>query len=257
MLTKKDTSFLKQIVKDTICELKDDLLKPLIHRIEIMESDIMDQAKEIEKLKDELAKKDTIIESLDTDNKRLADRAKSDANYVDKVTNDLEQYGRRNNIRIFGIEDDANRQTSETTTKLLISTIKAKTGLYINEQEIDIAHRLGKYKQGKHRPIIVKFVRRQTKINVFKHAKQLRQSSIYINDDLTKLNQEVLSAVRIKDRVEVKRAWSYEGKIFVVYNQEGNDDRPYELQYRQYQYWLDLPWPARTSAPAARPSEKR
>jgi len=106
MLTKNDTSFLKQIVKDTICELKDDLLKPLIHRIEIMESDIMGQAKEIEKLKDELAKKDTIIESLGTDNKRSADRAKSDANYVDKVTNDLEQYGRRNNIRISDIKDD-------------------------------------------------------------------------------------------------------------------------------------------------------
>jgi len=132
-----------------------------------MESDIMDQAKEIEKLKDELAKKDTIIESPDTNNKRLADRTKSDANYVYKVTNDLEQYGRQNNIHVSGIEGDANRQTSRTTTELLISTIKAKTGLDINEQEIDIAHRLGKYKQGKHRPIIVKFVRRQTKINIF------------------------------------------------------------------------------------------
>ena len=57
MLTKNDTSFLKQIVKDTFCELKDDLFKPLIHIFEIMDSDIMDQAKEIEKLKDELAKK--------------------------------------------------------------------------------------------------------------------------------------------------------------------------------------------------------
>jgi len=49
--------FWKQIVKDTICELKDHLFKPLIHRFKIMKSDIMDQAKEIEKLKDELAKK--------------------------------------------------------------------------------------------------------------------------------------------------------------------------------------------------------
>jgi len=33
MLTKTDTGFLKQIIKDTICEL----LKPLIHQIEILE----------------------------------------------------------------------------------------------------------------------------------------------------------------------------------------------------------------------------
>jgi len=200
MLTKKDTPFLKQTIKDTICELKDELFKPLIHRIEILESDLMDQAKEIETLKSEMTKRDAVIETLDEENKRLLDRAQADANYVDKVTNELEQYGRRNNIRISGINGDAHRQTSEATTELFRNTIKEKTGVYIDEHEIDIAHRLGKFKQGKQRPIIVKFVRRQTKIKVFKHAKQLRQSSIYINEDLTKLNQEVLSSVRMKER---------------------------------------------------------
>ena len=114
---------------------------------------------------------------------------------MDRVTYELEQYG----WRISGINGDAHRQTSEATAELVRNTIKEKTGDDINEHEIDIAHRLGKFKQGKQRPIIVKFVRRQTKIKVFKQAKQLRQSSIYINEDLTKLNQEVLSSVRLKD----------------------------------------------------------
>jgi hypothetical protein len=73
---------------------------------------------------------------------------------------------------------------------------------------------------------------------------KLCQYSIYINDDLTKINQEVLSTVRLKDRNSVKKEWSHEGRIYVIYNQEGQDDPPAELQYRQYQYWLDLPWPA-------------
>ena len=227
MLTKNDTSFLKQIIKETISELKEDLFKPLMHRIEILESNVMDQAKEIETLKKEMTKKDSTIEHLNADNKRLADRIRTDEDYVDKTTNELEQYGRRNNIRISGISGDANRQSSETTTELFLNTIKEKTGLDISEHEIDIAHRLGKYRQGKHRPIIVKFVRRQTKIKLFKHSKQLRQSSIYVNEDLSKTNQEVLSADRLKDRDTVKIASSYEGKIYVVYNQEGNDDRPY------------------------------
>jgi len=241
----------------TICELKDELFKPLIHRIEILGSDLMDQAKEIETLKSETTKRDTSIKTLDEENKRLLDRVKADANYVDKVTNELKQYGRRNNTHISGINGDAHRQTSEATAELVRNTIKEKTGVDINEHEIRIAHRLGKFKQGTHGPIIVKFVRRQTKIRVFKHAKQLRQSSIYINGDLTKLNQEVLSSVRLKDKDTVKRAWSYEGKIFVVYNQDGDDDRPYELQYKQYQYWLDMPWTARKSATAALTSQPR
>jgi len=35
MLTKSDTRFLKQIIKDTISEQKEDVFKQLMHRIEI------------------------------------------------------------------------------------------------------------------------------------------------------------------------------------------------------------------------------
>ena len=58
-MTKNDTSFLKQIIKDTIIELKEDEFKPLMHRIEILEGDVMDQAKEIETLKKKMTKKDS------------------------------------------------------------------------------------------------------------------------------------------------------------------------------------------------------
>jgi len=72
----------------TICELKDELFKPLIHRIEILESDLMDQAKAIATLKSETTKRDSSIKTLDEEIKRLLDRVKADANYVDKVTNE-------------------------------------------------------------------------------------------------------------------------------------------------------------------------
>ena len=89
-----------------------------------MESDIMDQAKQIQKLIDELTLKYTTIENLNADNQRLADRAKKDAECIDKVTNELEQYGGRNNIRIAGIKGDTNRQSSKSTTEQFIKTIK-------------------------------------------------------------------------------------------------------------------------------------
>jgi len=108
----------------------------------------MDQTIVIEKLRDELTLKDISFENLKTNNQRLADRAKKDADYVYKVTNELEQYGRRN-IRIAGIKGEANRQPSDTTTEQFITT-KENTGLDINVNEIDIAHRLGNYQKGKH-----------------------------------------------------------------------------------------------------------
>ena len=111
---------------------KEDLFKQRMHRIEILEGDVMNQGKEIETLKDEMTKRDSTIAHLNADNRRLTDRIRADEDYVDKTTNKLEQYGRRNNIRIPGVSGDANRQSFETTTALFINTIKEKTGLNIS-----------------------------------------------------------------------------------------------------------------------------
>ena len=65
------------------------------------------------------------------------------------VNNLAIQYGRRNNIRISGLNGDNNRQSSDETTKLIIKTIKDKTGLELSGRDIDVAHRRGKYREGK------------------------------------------------------------------------------------------------------------
>jgi len=39
----------------------------------------------------------------------------------------------------------------------------------INVDEIDVAHRIEKYRQGKQQPFLLQLVKRQTMIQVFKH----------------------------------------------------------------------------------------
>ncbi|KAH3809673.1 hypothetical protein DPMN_138049 [Dreissena polymorpha] len=65
-------------------------------------------------------------------------------------------------------------------------------------KDLDVAHKLGKYVPNKNRPVIVKFVRRQTKIDVMQRANRLKGTNIYVNDDLTKTNAEVLASLRLK-----------------------------------------------------------
>ncbi|KAH3825927.1 hypothetical protein DPMN_127814 [Dreissena polymorpha] len=55
--------------------------------------------------------------------------------------------------------------------------------IHLECRGIDVSHRLGKYTPNKDRPVIVKFVRRQTKIDVMKRAKLLKGTGIYINED--------------------------------------------------------------------------
>ena len=70
---------------------------------------------------------DTEIENLTEDNKRLADRERSDEFCVNKLTNELQQYGRRNSICISGLNGDTNRQSSEKTTELPVMKMMSHT----------------------------------------------------------------------------------------------------------------------------------
>ncbi|KAH3879976.1 hypothetical protein DPMN_003888 [Dreissena polymorpha] len=72
--------------------------------------------------------------------------------------------------------------------------------------------------------VIVKFVRRQMKIEIMKRAKLLKGTGIFINDDLTNINAEVLASLRLKEPELVEKAWSRDGKLFVRYRgQERNE----------------------------------
>ena len=57
----------------------------------------------------------------------------------------------------------------------MIDTIKEKMGEKIEKNEIDRSHRLGAPKiNGKSRPIIIKFVRYNTRCKIFKNKKKLK-----------------------------------------------------------------------------------
>jgi hypothetical protein len=123
--------------------------------------------------------------------------------------------------------------------------LNQKLGTHIETRDIDVAHRLGKYAQHKCRPVIVKFVRRQTKIEIMKRAKLLKGTGIYINEDLTKINAEVLASLRLKEPELVEKAWSRDGKLFVRYRgQERNE----QVTFDKYKLWMAKSWPTKTYA---------
>ena len=51
MLTKTDTTFIKKMIKDTMMEIKDSLLAPVIKRVEILEGELHEKEIENQKLK--------------------------------------------------------------------------------------------------------------------------------------------------------------------------------------------------------------
>ena len=103
----------------------------------------------------------------------------------------MEQYGRRDNIRIFGVPETPEEDPYEKVVQ-----VAAQTGVQIRSEDISVCHRLPARSGPK--PLIVKFVRRQVKSMVMAGKKTLREqnSNVYINDDLTPLRSHLAKVLR-------------------------------------------------------------
>ena len=156
---------------------------------------------EVEKLRKEAHGDSKVLEN------RLSNLFLSDAN---------EQYGRRENVRIFGVEG----QTGEDVYQQVVDVLKG-TGVEIGMSDINVCHRLpARGQSGK--PNIVKFVRRETKLALMKKKSVLRHQSgrpIYINDDITQLRARLPKSV--EEKLDVRAANMINEKIIVY--QTNND----------------------------------
>ena len=151
---------------------------------------------------------------------------------------DLEQYSRRSCLRISGIPEDGNDDTTRAVLDLA-----HRCGANINQDDIDRSHRVGRPKEtaideediadisdeqqvsAKSREIIVKFHSYGARLQLLKGRKFFRERNIkiFINEDLTKTRKNLAFSCRKlrKDpRSTVAKTWVYNGNVFI----QDNDD---------------------------------
>ena len=146
---------------------------------------------------------------------------------------DLEQYGRRNNLRINGIPETE----SENTTELVKTLANDKLGVTLDDRDFDRSHRVGK--SGTHpRSILVKFTNYTARNIVIKQRRKLKGSGITIQEDLTKKNQNLLK--KTAQQTGVVSTWSRDGRVFagVLTSTPG---KLAKVQIRSTASWQDLP----------------
>lgn len=235
----KDDGSLREIIKDVFSQMKEEFLKSISYRIDILEGKIFDKESENDKLRGEIDRLKTQLKEQQEENDSMRSTVERSEDRINERMNDLEQYSRINNIRIDGVDENNGEKATETEEKVVNVLNEMMPDLNLKTEEIEIAHRLGKSKKGKPRQIIVQFSSRSTKVEILKRRKMLKGSSIYVNEDLTRVNQEVLSCVRKKQRDEISSVWSRDGKIFYK-NKMGSI---HKVHFRDYSHWLGLPWP--------------
>lgn len=150
----------------------------------------------------------------------------------------LEQYGRRNIIRVSGIQEQNNEDTDD-----IVLQLANDLDVPMTKQDIDRSHRVGKLdtrnqsgRAGRAkkpvRDIIVKFSTYNARHRLFQKRKALRETdsellkSVYLNEDLTKFRSEILFEARSLRRArKLNSAYSSDGKLFV----RDLEDRRYQI----------------------------
>jgi hypothetical protein len=204
----------EQFVNEKLKTLKEDLGKEIktevdkvYEQLQNLNSDIIKIMDNIEKENERITKKnDELEEKLQERERRLKDH--------EVRLNNIEQYTRRNSVRIYGIEDTDKDESISKSRSLVIKMLKDKLEIDIKPTEIDIAHRLGKYQEDGIRPIICKFVSRTLKKEVIGVRRKLKGSKVVIREDLTAKNAKLLETVSARE--EVSTAWSDDGKIIAL-----------------------------------------
>ena len=134
--------------------------------MEKMESNILvqitDLKNDVKSMEDEfLNMKDIIIKRLQEENEILRARCiKLEDNVVslESTVNQVEQYGRRNNIVISGIPDDVVDNNLENT----ITSIMEDVNVSIQDGDIEACHRIGKSDpKTLSKKVIVRFINRK------------------------------------------------------------------------------------------------
>ena len=109
---------------------------------------------------------DTLLKRLSVcegENKKLRNENKILQKTLNKANNDLKQYSRRECVKIRGVP-----QKPDESTNTIVKVVGKAVGVEIADIDILVSHRLPPWKSYKSRkpgpqPIIVKFVRRDTK----------------------------------------------------------------------------------------------
>lgn len=122
----------------------------------------------------------------------------------------LQQYGRKENIRISGIPEEEGEDL-----KAVIVKLGEDIGVTVQKNSINVAHRAGRKIGDKPRMVLCRFTSRDVKHDLLVKRAELKKNdstkSVYVNEDLTPLRLKLLYKARSVEGV--KAAYTREGII--------------------------------------------
>ena len=147
-------------------------------------------------------------------------RLESKIEQLESKANNNEQYSRRSNVRIYGLENVTPAvvgvEGNEDCVNTALTFFNEHLGLDLSRSNIDRSHRVGKANDAGYRALIVKFASYEAKQAVMRVRKNLKGSKVYINEDLTWSNQQLYKKAR---DVCKNKAWVFTADGYILVKQ--------------------------------------
>ena len=176
---------------------------------------------------------DSALQTFSAELKKKDDKISKlpqDINIANKKIDSLEIYNRLHNLLITGLQvenyaeaastasprnNGTEAENSTQTEAAILEFFNQQLGVDIVKQDISISHRLKASRLGPP-VIIVRFTNRKARENVFAARRQLQNTRIYINEDLTKVTAELFKHTRklAKDK-NIHSTWTRGGTVYV------------------------------------------
>lgn len=110
---------------------------------------------------------------------------------LENIINYQEDYSRRKNIRINGMEERGPETWEQTATAV---TSLPENKMQLPGLVLERAHRVGPHREGKPRTIVARFSRYCDRRAVLRSGKKLKGTNIFVNEDLCAASQTVKSS---------------------------------------------------------------
>ena len=196
------------------CDLKSQLqdiqrtLRKIDERGEKLEAAIYSLQQENDKLRKQVDNLMNDKQDLKAENERV----KSTMRKMKMQHNHLEQWSRKWNVRIWGLQDEE-RETTDNCISKVTNFFRCELGLSdFPPDRIDVAHRLGKFRETQKRAVIVRFLHLTDRTLVLQTKGRLKGKPFGIAEDLTGENYRLLN--KVKQMAGRGNAWSRDGVIF-------------------------------------------
>lgn len=220
--TKEDIRTLREEVRGEMGKMN--------HEIKLMSDKVERRCDELEErcseLEDWVEKAERETKEQKKENDRLKNdmrKMKSDLETVHRDMNDIEQYSRRNNVRVFNLKEEEKEtveELSQKVCKLFSEIIQQK----ITPEDFEACHRLrskekgengeknGEEKITKARQVLVKLKDRKIRDRIMLNKKNLKGRGVSVGEDLTAKNAK-LSTEAFKHSATLA-SWTMNGQVF-------------------------------------------